>query len=79
MGNKNGLTELKNQITGLQTAVLGGKDKDKKTTVETIGSGVVSGNAVAGTSSAAVSGAAAVPEVPAAAVSQGGIGGQPPQ
>ncbi len=79
-GNKNGLTELKNQITGLQTAVLGGKDKDKKTTVETIGSGVVSGNAVAGTSSAAVSGTAAVPEVPAAAVSQGGIeGGQPPQ
>lgn len=79
-GNKNGLTELKDQITGLQTAVMGVKDKDKKTTVETIGSGVVSGNAVAGASSAAVSGAAAVPEVPAAAVSQGGVeGGQPPQ
>lgn len=75
--NKNGLTELKDQITGLQTAVMGVKDKDRKTTVETIGSGVVSGNAVAGTSTSAVSGTAAVPEVPASAVSQGGMEGSP--
>lgn len=44
--NRNGLSDLKNQINGLQTA-LSGKLKDE-TTVETIGGGVVTGTAVSG-------------------------------
>lgn len=43
-GNTNGLAELKNQMLGLQSAVLG--KKGSKTTVETLGSGVVSGAAI---------------------------------
>lgn len=44
--NQNGLTELKSQIAGLQQMIVG-KDEDK-TTVETIGGGVVTTGAVSG-------------------------------
>lgn len=46
LNNRNGLTELKNQITGLQSALKGGEND--KTTVETIGGGVVTKQAVSG-------------------------------
>ena len=52
LNNQNGLTELKNQIAGLQAALKGEKKDEEeekdKTTVETIGGGVVSIGAVSG-------------------------------
>lgn len=72
IGNRNGLAELRNQITGLQTEMMG--EKEDKTSVETIGGGVVSGAAM-GASAAAVSATPAPsPEVPAAVVSGGVYG-----
>lgn len=75
LNNRNGLTELKNQITGLQSALRGGGED--KTTVETIGGGVVSKPAVSAQAAEAAAPAAtadgsgaAVPQ----AVSDGGIG-----
>lgn len=66
VANRNGLTELKDQMAGLQTAIMG--EKEDKTTVETIGGGVVSGVSVGAdpASGGAVSGnpveAVALPE-----------------
>ena len=68
LNNRNGLADLRNQMTGIQTAIMG--ENNDKTTVQTIGSGVVSGTSVSSVSPAAVSGAAAAP---AAAVSGGGV------
>lgn len=50
LNNQNGLTELKNQIAGLQAVLKGNADKkeDDKTTVETVGGGVVTMGAVSG-------------------------------
>lgn len=73
VANRNGLTELKNQMAGLQTAIMG--KKEDKTTVETIGGGVVSGASV---STAPASGGAVSPApveavaLPADTVSGGG-------
>lgn len=70
VGNQNGLADLKKQVMGLQTAIMG--EKEDKTSVETMGSGVVSGDAVSG-AGAAASASPAASSVPAAAVSDGGI------
>lgn len=50
LNNQNGLAELKNQIAGLQDALKGDEQKTEtdKTTVETIGGGVVTMAAVSG-------------------------------
>lgn len=58
LANRNGLAELKNQIAGLQAAITG--EKDNKTTVETIGGGVVSGTSVS-TDPASVSAVSGTP------------------
>lgn len=69
LANRNGFAELKDQMEGLQTALIG--EKEDKTMVETIGSGVVSGASVSGdvASGSAVSGSAAE----AMAVSEGAL------
>lgn len=74
VANRNGLAELKNQMAGLQTAIMG--KKEDKTTVETIGGGVVSGTSV---SADPASGGAVSPApveavaLPADTVSGGGV------
>jgi hypothetical protein len=52
IGSKSGLDELKNQINGLQTILMG--TQEEETTVETVGSGIVSSAAVSGASASAV-------------------------
>lgn len=69
VNNRNGLAELKNQMAGLQSALMG--DDQKNTTVETIGGGVVSGPAAeTAASGGAVSDAAVM------SVSQGAAAAQ---
>lgn len=50
LNNQNGLMELKKQIAGLQQTLKGNaqQPEDDKTTVETIGGGIVTGGAVSG-------------------------------
>ncbi|MCM1246033.1 MAG: hypothetical protein NC293_10370 [Roseburia sp.] len=74
VANRNGLAELKDQMAGLQTAIMG--EKEDKTTVETIGGGVVSGASVgmSPASGGAVSGAPVeAAALPAGPVSGGGV------
>lgn len=72
VNNRNGLAELKNQMAGLQMALLG--DDKKDTAVETIGGGVVSGSAAeAAVSPGAVSDIAVMQET---AASQGAAAAQ---
>lgn len=69
VNNRNGLAELKNQMEGLQTALMG--DDQKNTTVETIGGGVVSGPAAeTAASGGAVSDAAVMSASQGAATAQ---------
>lgn len=83
IGNQNGLADLRNQLTGIQTALKG--TEKEKTSVETLGGGVISGagiNGQANTTASNVSNAAIIsptptpiPNVPAAVVSESGIQG----